>query len=137
MSGVRSTIRRALGISPAPQAPTRQPFFGTKRTLLQVFGLGIRHRMAMQEAAQVSRRKGLSAKSPFARAKGTIQGKLRRGRATGPGSRGYEDSIIRATIEGRWDEAHWMACDHMRQLNTKMQSRVHARVLDAYHAEAT
>lgn len=86
MSGVGQSIRRALGLpSVAPQAQ-RVPFFGTYRTLLQVFGAGIKYRQTMEELRQVAKRKGISAKSPYARAKGALPHGPRRARATGPNS---------------------------------------------------
>lgn len=112
MSLVGNAIRRALGRhAPAFGPPPREPFFGTYQTLLLVFGAGIRHRQALDAArlANVARRRGVSAKSPYATAKGRIQHPPRRGRATGPGSYSEHDQRVADRCELRYwaDQYHY------------------------------
>lgn len=91
---VLNAIRRAVGL-PELQAP-RVPFFGTLQTLLQIFGAGIRHRLALEQSRRVARRKGVSAGCAYSRAKGTLPHPPRRGRATGRGSYSEHDRMVGA-----------------------------------------
>lgn len=122
MSLVGRGIRLALGKGlPAALTPRPEPFFATRADLLRLFGLGIAHKRHLQERTFVARRKGLSAKSPYARAKGyfhepagsKLARKVSRGglnmHPTTPCLRAFDnlEAQRRARRESeRWDRAH-------------------------------
>ena len=115
---LEGAIRRAMGkglglIAPTPRP---EPFFGTRADLLRAFGLGIMNRRLREEHTYVARRKGLSAKSPYARAKGCFPGPARLARATGPGSIGCRDQIRALLAGGEFANAHALATAHDRQM---------------------
>lgn len=73
---------------------TRTPFFGTYELLLRVFGACIRNRMKRLPHFP-KERKGVSAKGPWGRHRGSEFRGARLVRATGPGSYTERDVLVR------------------------------------------
>lgn len=127
--GVMAGVRRALGLgapADAPPVPIRKVFFGTYQTLRWVFETAFAMLKYKLQYSRSSRRRGISAKSPFAREKGRLWHAPRLARATGPGSLGCGDEIRQLLGRDEFKRAWDIARQHDNQ--TAAQKKPPARL---------